>query len=339
MTGSSGFFDFATRAFGDDGPRGPQTVYRIAERIVRVLYADEAVAERLMPVLDHLDRAELLLDTEADLTIWAWDDASAGFETPEPLVEPNASGIIYHGGPFHFSYDISARRIEAYDAVRRFGLFRVPDTRRLSARDQAAPFLRIFHWWSLNNGRHLVHGAAVGTHDGAALIVGRSGSGKSTAALSCVGGTLQFLGDDSVLVEHGVHPRVHSLYSSGKADARSMSILPRLADGFSPVIGDEKSIIFLTQQFTSALLPSAPLRAVVIPRIDSAANCEISRASAETALRALAPSTILQMPGGHAASLARMAALVRVIPCWTLLIGRNTEAIAPALLEIIARSR
>jgi hypothetical protein len=34
-----------------------------------------------------------------------------------------------------------------------------------------------------------------------------------------------------------------------------------------------------------------------------------------------------------------MAALVRVIPCWTLLIGRNTEAIAPALLEIIARSR
>ena len=330
--------DFAGQIFGASGPHIAQLNYLIAGRSVRVRCASTAISDRLGLVFGHLVKVNPDCDGLDSLTIWAWDDSAAEAKIPEPTSTQGTSGIIFNGGISMYSYDIVTRRMEVYDSQRRLGLFRVPDARLLSAHDQAAPFLRLFHWWSLNEGLHLVHGAAVGTRDGAALLVGRSGSGKSTTALSCVGTCLQYLGDDTSLIEPGLQPMVHSLFSSGKADPRSMSMLPYLAGEFEPALNDDKSVVFLAKQHASALLTSAPLRAIVVPVIGGNGRWEASPVAPEIALRALAPSTIFQMPGGRAESLSRMAALVRAIPCWTLRLGSDTDAAAPALLDIIKRS-
>jgi len=331
-------FEFARGTFGETGPAGPQWDCSIAGRHIRIIYADAALAARFASVITHLERVKPKAGSCPDLTIWAWDDAAANIETPEPTVGHDARGIVYHGGSIFFAYDILVRRMELYDARSGLGLFRVPDARDLSARDQAAPFLRIFHVWSQAEGLQLVHGAAVGTSAGAVLLVGRSGSGKSTTALACVGGALRYLADDSSLIEFGHRPHVHSLYSSGKADPRSITMLPGLVDDFEPIPNDNKSVIFLSRRYRSAILSSAPLRAIIIPQIVPDSDCEAAPASAETALRALAPSTIFQMPGDRAQSFARMATLVRRLPCWTLRLGMDPRAAQPVLLNIITRS-
>ena len=296
------------------------------------------IAEQLAPAMDHLEQDGQEGDEVDVLTIWAWDDVAVGAAAPEPPLGPRTSGMVYHNGSDLFCFDIPARRIEAYDIRNRVGLFRVPDGRLLSARDQAAPFLRIFHWWSLSEGFHMVHGAAVGTIQGAALLVGHSGSGKSTTSLSCIDSGLQFLADDSTLIEPGPLPMVHSLYSSGKADPRSMSMLPHLAGEFMPVRNDSKAVVFLAERHPGGLLTKAPLRAIILPSFSGAGRWEVSPAAPSDALRALAPSTIFQMPGGKAESFARMAALVRAIPCWTLRLGADPMAAVPVLLDILTRS-
>ena len=79
----------------------------------------------------------------------------------------------------------------------------------------------------------MVHAAAVGDESGGVLLVGRGGSGKSTTALSCLGTQVGYLADDYCLVEMVEGPRVHSLYTSGKANRGSIARLPRLRAAFA----------------------------------------------------------------------------------------------------------
>ena len=128
------------------------------------------------------------------------------------------------------------------------------------------------HWWSAGLGLQLVHGAAVGTEAGGVLLIGRSGAGKSTQALACVGSSLGYAADDYCLVEIGPAVRGHSLYGSGKANAASIAMLPHLAEAFraSPIDFQGKSIIFIAEHAPEAILRCFPLRAIVLhaPEVD-----------------------------------------------------------------------
>ena len=46
-----------------------------------------------------------------------------------------------------------------------------------------APFRTILTWWAADHRLALVHAAAVATGDGAVVLAGTSGAGKSTTAL------------------------------------------------------------------------------------------------------------------------------------------------------------
>jgi len=298
----------------------------IAGRAVRLRFASPHLA-------DHLSRAFRHLLTppvhRPDLTILSWAGpppytASPG--APSPGAPPDR-GAMFQDGPCPLYLDLATRRLHAYDPARQIGLFHLPD--------QPAPFLRIFHWWAAGQDLQLVHGAALATERGAALLAGRGGSGKSTTALACVGSPLRYLADDYCLLAPAA-PRVHSLFATGKADARSLALLPHLAPAFEPRVPDPggKSIIFLAEHAAASLVPLADLRAVVVPRV-GAAICALHPISAMEALRALAPSTMLQLPGHRARSLARIAATVRALPCWRLDLGPDPAAAHAALRTAI----
>src|SRR5205823_136180 len=81
------------------------------------------------------------------------------------------------------------------------------------------PLRHILHLWLASRGVQFVHAGAVGRPSGGCLIVGKSGSGKSTSTLATLGSELLYAGDDYVGVSvttGGAH--VHSIYGCGKLE-------------------------------------------------------------------------------------------------------------------------
>ena len=146
----------------------------------------------------------------------------------------------------------------------------------------------------------MVHAAAVGTEQGAILITGRSGSGKSTTALACIRSSLKYLGDDYCAFSAAHDPEVFSLYNTGKLNddvdlARQPHFAPWIVN--PERTGDEKYLMFLGEHVPDRIMRRAPLRAIVMPQITNTTRPRLEPASAAAALRALAPSSMFQLPG------------------------------------------
>ena len=339
MTNSADVFAVAELAFkAASARRSPVEIRRrVAGRVLALRFAGSALAAKLSSAFAHLDSAN---GSSADLVICCWDHASSGGGLATVMSETGRRGLDYVHGSVQLAWGLEDHSLQAYDPVRRLALFCVPDAAKLEAWEQGAPFRRILHWWSSGLGLQLVHGAAIGNEVGGVLLVGRSGSGKSTIALACVGSSLGYVADDYCLLEPGVPPSVHSIYGSGKADAASIARLPHLAEAFraSPIDQQGKSIIFIAEHVPRAVLRSLPLRAVVLPKIVPGTVCRVEVLPRGEALRALAPSTLFQMPGDRVDSLSRMSALVRDLPCFRLCVGQNPAFGRPFLEEILAGS-
>lgn len=316
----------------------PAVGFVVAGRTVVLRFATAALAARLTPAFAHLEPAAPAAD--ADLTICAWDDASSGVALGEPATGMTGPGLVYAGGPVRVAWDIETRNLQALDLERRLAFFRYPDLATLPAWEEAAPFRRILHWWTTSLDLQLVHGAAVGTDDGAVLLVGQGGSGKSTTALACVGSALGYLGDDYCLVEPGAAPRVHAIFGSGKADAGSIARLPRLAPAFAAtrLVDGHKRIVFVHDHFPDAFRRSLPLRAIIVPKIVPGTAGRLEPLGRAEALRALAPSTLFQVPGDQASSFARMSALIRDLTCWRLFVGGDPQSAQPLIADLLAGS-
>ncbi len=311
--------------------------FHLAGHVIRLRFAGDALMPLLAPAFAHLQDAG---DRPADLTICCWDDASTGVVTEEPARASERNGTDFIDGPVRIAWESEQRNFSAFSVKERLALLRTPDARGLPVWEQAAPMRKILHWWAAERGLQLVHAAAVGSHTGGVLLVGPGGSGKSTTALACVGSSIGYAGDDYCLLSINATSNVHALYCSGKADAASIAMLPRLQTAFtnSTLSAEGKSIIFVTDQYPEAMVRSFPLRAVVVPRITPDVDCRLDAITGAEALRAMAPSTLFQMPGNRAASLSRLATLTRAVPCWRLTLGKDRKA-AQSLLAALSFDR
>jgi hypothetical protein len=330
-------FEAAELAFeAASAGHGLQACYRVADKIVAMKFASPVLAAKLLPAFAHLEPAA---EERPDLVICSWDGALADGPMTALMPASGCQGLDYVDGPVRLAWERADQSLQAYDTARGLGLFWITDVDGLPAWEQGAPFRRIFHWWSAQQGLQLLHGAAIGNKAGGLLLVGQSGSGKSTTALACVGTRFGYVADDYCLLEPGTPSRVHSLYGSGKADAAAIARLPHLCEAFrgSPIDQQGKSIIFMGEHAPGALLRSVPIRALVVPTIAPGAACHVEVLPRGEALRALAPSTLFQMPGDRAASLSRMSALIRDVPCFRLVIGNDPAAAQPCLDAILAR--
>lgn len=335
MSGAAAFFAYAQNLFESaEAETFPERQCWIAGRAIRFRFSTQAVAQRLFRALEHQQAAESELP---DLTVWCWDGGSRGSKTPAIADCGIEKGVVFDDGPPLVSIDIETGRIDAYDPARRLGFYYVPDHRTVAPWDLVKPFLRILHWWAASIGLRLLHGAAMATDYGGALLVGSGGSGKSTTALACASEELRYIADDYCVLEPGKSPHIHSLFSSGSADAKSLALLPHLAAAFepSPSQQGDKSVVFLAEHTPDVLESSARLRAIVVPQIKPMSGGEARRITPMEALRALAPSTLLQLPGARSLALAQMVSMVREVPCWKLLVGPEPEAAGTAISSLI----
>jgi hypothetical protein len=346
------FFDAmhagAMRAEGDAGYRDHD--YSVAGHAVRLRIAGQGFADKLPAALAHLSRPR---GEEPTLTIHAWDEASTGTCLPR-LVSRYLFFVEMHCfdylGPRNEMTDFHGQRIRAimhldpvivslFDPVRSVALYWTKDVARIPIWDWGTPLRIILNEWAKLHGLFLAHSGAVGLAEGGVIFAGKSGSGKSTSALACLDhGGLMYAGDDYSLLSVTSQPYVHSLYSSAKLKGTSdferfSHLLPLVVN--RDHIERQKALVFLNVAFREKVALGFPLRAILVSRISGRPETTIEPSTPIAALRALAPSTLLQLPGDGRETMSRLSDLVRRVPAYTLNAGTRMPGIAESVEALL----
>jgi hypothetical protein len=324
--------------------------YSIAGHSVCLRIAGNGFAKKLPTALSHLatPRAE-----KPTLAIHAWDDVSTGTFLPK-LLSRYLSFVQMHCfdylGPRNEMLDFHGERIRAlmhldpvivslFDPVRSIALYWTRDVEQIPIWDWGTPLRIILSEWAKLRQLLLVHSGAVGMAGGGVIFAGKSGSGKSTSALACLeDGPLKYAGDDYSLVSISPQPYVHSLYSSAKlkgdADFRHFAhLLPLVVN--RDHMDAQKALIFLNDAYREKIISGFPLRAILVPRISGKTETTIEASSPIAALKALAPSTLLQLPGVGKETMATLSSLVRQVPVYTLHAGKQMRGIAQGIEALL----
>lgn len=314
--------------------------YLIGDVPVRLRFAGPALVTPLTQALTHL--ANDAIQSPA-LTIYLWDSATTQQPVPTPpwqLDDYVARGEIsgYNTPRFHTVYQLGSDTLSLFDAATGTAIFWVRDARLIQWYEIAAPLRAILHWWTSSNGLQLVHAGAVGTPDGGVLVTGKGGVGKSTTTLTCLESGLFYAGDDYVLLESEPAPFVHSLYGSAKLDTDALQRFPHLSSAISNPHrqGDEKAVLFLREIYEARVTTGFPVKAILVPHITGRCETSLQPASTVAGLKALAPSTIFQLPGAGEAAFQRLARFAQQVPAYRLNLGTDMAGIPVAIRHLLS---
>ena len=282
------------------------------------------------------------------LRVDLWDENAVGIPYPNDLVdlvEP-VSGLLFErrmiigGDEERFIVSRCRTMITWFDRSRRHIIGWVPANERLSSYETGHPLRFPLLLWHADRNLQMLHAALVAKGGYGVLFAGKAGSGKTTAALSCLCAGFEYLGDDYIalqVVDDGSFIG-HSLYSSAWLSdshlSRFASLIPNCGRGMRP--DQNRNPIFLYSQFAERLPCSALIRVVVLPRVSAGLFTRFRVASKREALLALAPTSILNLPSTGANALARMARLVDQLPCFWLELGTDLQSVPDSLDSLLS---
>lgn len=293
------------------------------------------------PAWEHLTSVE---PGEADLVVYCCDAESTGLDLgrlPWRGDEFRPSGDVgtLEGSKLRALWDRQGHSLHLLDRRRRIGLFCIQSPGHYRSWERSLPLRHFLHWQATTEDVQLMHAGAVGTAAGGALLLGRSGAGKSTTTLACLGSPLGIAGDDIVLVEPGVRTIVHSVSATAKLARGSMQRFPRLAHwDDNPLHGpDEKAIFFPERILPGSVIRSFPLKALLMLEVASGADTRVEGVSAGAALQVAAPNTLFLFPGDRVTAFRRIADLAKRIPCFRLSTGQDLARIPERIGQLLDR--
>lgn len=314
-------------------------VFQLGDHSVRLRFANESLEEVLTPALAHLPSGQF----KHGLDVLCWEGTAPEAQLPElpwPWPEQWQQGSIFHPiGSKHFqvsvfpdSVAISIIRTDTGQAA-----FWVRDANELHTHHHGSPLLKVFSAWAWTSGLMFVHAGCVGTENGAVLLVGKGGSGKSTTSMLCAEAGLHYLSDDYCLVQSTSRPTAISLYNSGKLHRDQFSLFPRLAAHAIDPCADqyEKPVIFMQEIPGMSVKTSLPLRAIVVPTITGRPETSFEPSTPAQALLSLAPSSLFQVQQTNSGAFKDLATLVRALPCYRLNLGTRFEEIPQTIQALL----
>jgi hypothetical protein len=335
------FFDgmLARAQAAEDAAGVREDWFDIAGICVRILFAGPALADGFTGALAHLRVAPM---GRPDATLHVWDSASTGVAALPPpcthacfthrgdiwgLVSPRYRSA-FHGPDF---------ALALLDGTTAEGVYWARDAAALPYTTNASPLRSLFHWLMERAGKQLLHAAAVGDAEGAVLITGKGGLGKSTMALACLQAGMTYLGDDYVVVGLDPAPCVFSLYSTAKLDPGHMAAFPALAPLVSKAGGaGEKSVLTLYPARAGQIARALPLRAVLTPRIRPEAETIFAPITKSALARAAAFTTMAQLPHAGVHTEALVGAVLDKVPGLEVRPGASMTGIAAAVRKLLA---
>lgn len=316
---------------------------RLAGFTIRLRFAGVEMVQHMIPAISHL-----LIDIDkkkSDYIINIWDSRSSGTEIPNApcsiddfQIRGEISGL--KSDRFETAYFTHARMLSVLDHYENVGIVCCMDHFRIPAFELACPFRGIFSWILRRNKITMVHAASVGTSDGYVLIGGYSGAGKSSTALRCLIGGLDYLGDDitAISVQNRL-PKVHSVYSSGKTlSADLYKFSPLNSSRYSHFEEEyEKEIFFLNPSFADQLCEMGHLCAVVIPHQDPSLEIGIQPLSIAKAINIIGSSTQKLLPDAGNEIIDVLSSILHIVPCYQFNLGNDPDKIASTLTKLILK--
>ena len=329
--------------------------FRVAGFRLRLRFAGPALVPAIVPAIAHL---ETPTGPSPDFTIDLFDAESTA--SPLPFLAARFVDLLrlrwwehLHGrreikglngerirSVFHLGPDI----LVTWDRHRDRGLYWVERASSIPYYEKGYPLSVLLNWWLASRGCHVVHAACIGVPDAGLLLTGRGGSGKSTTTLACVEAGLRIAGDDYVAIDV-VASTAHSLYNTVKLKTLAdVARFPGLESRVSNLdrVGDddqsEKAMVFLHEHVPASLVDSMPLRAILVPRIVDRRDTEILPAPASLAFKALAPSTVFQLPGNAHGAFRALAEMTRRTPAFEIRLGSDIASIPAVIATFLSRA-
>ena len=328
----------AANAFAEAAKAGGEVdeqFFKIGDCIMRLRFAGNKLQPIVLRALNHL---AIPRQSEAEFTVNISDGSSCGVKLPLPehdeLSQTSAGFMRHSDGKIFALIQEDVATISLVDAEAREGFFWTQDAARLFWYEAGSPLRYIFHLWFRQRGQQVVHAAAVGTQNGAAFLVGTSGSGKSTTALACLDAGMIYLGDDYTLASVESKPRAWSLFCTAKVSDESLKRFPKLESFVQRSgAGGEKSLLFVE---SNPAFESLPVRAILWPRISGKIETRIVPVTSAKMLLAFAPSTILQMPVSGGEDFQMLARLVQKVPTYIIEAGTDMKKLADAIRQLVS---
>jgi hypothetical protein len=182
------------------------------------------------------------------------------------------------------------------------------------------------HWLSYERGFGLFHAAALRLGEVGCLITGKSGSGKSTITAAAIAHGFDTAGDDFVLIETTIPPRVHAVFDTVKLDDKSLARFPQ----FEPFVRNprrgDKAIVHLFDASRARIASGFPLHVILHAHLTGPQQSRIVRSAPSDAFRALAPSSLFLLRAQGKQVAANCAMLVDRLDTYAFEIGTDVEA-------------
>lgn len=314
--------------------------FNIGGFTIKFCFAGPALVPSFTKAFEHLSVPSVSVP---DFTILLWDSFSTGITMPPPPWEVDeyiARGEIWRFNNEHRKIRYTSANDTYYmlDRSLNTAIYRVDSAENVPQYEKGSPLLAILHWWMVDHDRCLVHGGAVGNADGGVLLVGKGGSGKSTTALACLNSDLLYVSDDYCLISNNTGPCAHSIYCTGKVNAKDIKKFPFLnsaiVDSTDPDSG--KALFFFSKSFPEKISSGFPIRAILIPHVTNVLETSIERATSAAAFRAVAPSTIFQLSVAKNQLFRCLSEVVRQVPCYVLKVGTDLEKIPAVISKLLS---
>lgn len=320
---------------------------RTQGKTIQLDFSSPELAELFAPAFGHLS-AEGTGAHDARIVVCASTGGLAPDEMLlEQLFQQTRNELAAAGGrPIFFAasgqrtfagqYRSEMLSLDMFDAGQNLAIVWIRHPQQLSLTTPgflAAPLRTVLGWYFLSRESVLCHASAVGHDHGGVLLVGRGGAGKTTCALAAVEAGLRYAGDDSVLAtctaDGGV--QIDSLYCSARLEPRDLVHFPWLEPAVDPSSQDiagqgavRKCRAFFSPLLREKLIQTFPLRAVVVPKLVSGNDAQLTPISAMEAVRTFAPSTLMHIAGHGQKTFSAISRIAHRVPCYELRLGRNS---------------
>lgn len=236
----------------------------------------------------------------------------------QSLAATGLRGYFHHDGPSW----------QFFDPITNVGVMTLNSPFGLPPWEISSPLRVFIHWAYAAAGLRLIHAATLGIGSEGALISGPSGSGKSGTTLAGFFNGLDSNGDDYVVVEASDPARAHPVFKFFKQDPRGLRRVGLDARELGSLNWQGKIELDAERCAGKSLIESMKIRAILIPVIARLSRSRIEPADTRSAALSLAPSGVFQLPGDAAAGFQFIAALVRSVPAFRLMLSEDPSDIA-----------
>src|SRR5262249_20166770 len=204
------------------------------------------------------------------------------------------------------------------------------------------PFLSLALFEGLRrNGLYPLHAAALSTGGIGLLVAGISGAGKSTLALALARAGLDYLGDDTILLAvENSSVTAFAFPDELDISRHTAAFFPELAGlAHTPPPGDRpKHGIFVDEVYSTKVVARCVPSLLVLPRIADVPVSTLLETDAEEIFVELVHNVLVTHTAVAKGHLDAIAALIRQVRCYRLETGRDLDAIALQLRELIGRT-